>query len=231
MLESKIQVQHIGIILDGNRRWAKEHNLLSLEGHRQGFNNLKNIAKNIFHLGIKVLTVYAFSTENWRRDKKEVNYLMQLFKIFIKKELKSLVKQGIKVNFWGRLNDFSDDLQASMKELEELTVNGKQGTLNICMSYGGRNELIRAFKKIIASGNKAEDIDEKLISQNLDSADYPDPDLIIRTSGEKRLSGFLTWQTVYSELYFIDKYWPDFSLKDLKKALKTYNSRQRRFGI
>lgn len=225
-----LKPEHVGIIMDGNRRWAKEHKLPSLEGHRQGLNNLKKIIKTVFQTGVKILTVYAFSKENWQREAPEVEYLMKLFKFFIKQEIKSLVKQGVKVNFWGCLSDFSADLQEDIKKLQELTKFGRQGTLNICMSYGGRDELVRAFRRIISQKVRSENIDEDLISRNLDSAGYPDPDLIIRTSGEQRLSGFMTWQSVYSELYFIKKYWPDFSLEDLKEALSVYTLRQRRFG-
>jgi len=222
--------KHIGIILDGNRRWAKTHNLPTLEGHRRGLNNIKTIAKAVFKSGVEILTVYAFSTENWQREKKEVDYLMKLFKIFLNREVNALVKQGIKVNFFGRLTDFSPDIQTDIKKVKIKTRQGIKGTLNVCLSYGGRDELVRAFKKIVSKKIKEEDISESLIEKNLDSVGLPDPDLIIRTSGEQRLSGFLTWQTVYSELYFTKKYWPEFSVLDLKAALAEYQKRQRRFG-
>jgi undecaprenyl diphosphate synthase len=221
---------HVGIILDGNRRWAKKQGLPSLAGHRRGFSNVKTIADSAFRSGVKILTVFAFSTENWQRENKEVNYLMGLLKLLVTKEAKTLVKKGIKINFFGRLTDFSGTLRSEMKRLEERTKNGLKGTLNICVSYGGRDEIVRAIKKIVRQKISAKEISEELVSANLDSAGLPDPDLIIRTSGEERLSGFLTWQAVYSELYFTPKYWPDFTPADLILALKSYSGRQRRFG-
>jgi undecaprenyl diphosphate synthase len=222
--------KHIGIILDGNRRWARTKGLPTFEGHRQGFENLKKIAKHAFDRDIEIVTVYAFSTENWNRDKKEVKYLMDLFRLLVTKETNILHKQGIKINFFGRQEDFEKDLQDSMVKALEKTKDNKKGILNICLSYGGRDELVRAFKKIIQTGVKADAINEELISQNIDSAGLPDPDLIIRTSGEHRLSGFLTWQSVYSEFYFPKVDWPDFDEAELDKAIDEYNNRQRRFG-
>ncbi len=222
--------RHIGIILDGNRRFAKAKGLPAFEGHRLGFENLKKTAEYIFDKGVDILTVYAFSTENWNREKKEVAYLMDLFRILVNKEINKLSKRGIKVNFFGRLEDFEHDLQKSIKKAREKTKNGQRGILNICLSYGGRDELVRAFKKIVAQKITVDKIDQELISQNLDSAGLPDPDMIIRTSGEERLSGFLTWQSTYSELYFPEKTWPEFMEADLDKAILEYNKRQRRFG-
>ena len=222
--------KHIGIILDGNRRFARARGLPTFEGHRQGFTNLKKIARHAFKSGVEVLTVYAFSIENWKRDKEEVAYLMDLFKIFVNKEVDILSKEGVKVNFFGRREDFDEDLQKSMLRALEKTKNGNKGILNVCLSYGGRDEIVRAFKKILAQGVKVNEIDEDLINKNIDSAGLLDPDLIIRTSGEQRLSGFLTWQSVYSEFYFPKKDWPDFTPHDLDLALEEYSKRQRRFG-
>jgi len=222
--------KHIGIILDGNRRWAKLNNLPSFEGHRQGFENLKKITQYAFDKGVDIITVYAFSTENWKRDEKEVNYLMSLFKLLVKKEINNLIQQGIKVNFFGRVEDFDTELQVGIKEVIGKSKTGKKGILNICLSYGGRDELVRAFKKILDQSITKDKITEDLISDNLDSAGLSDPDLIIRTSGEHRLSGFLTWQSVYSELYFPTKNWPEFSEKDLDTAMEEYSRRHRRFG-
>jgi undecaprenyl diphosphate synthase len=221
---------HVGIILDGNRRWAKRQGLPSFEGHRRGLNNVKTIADAAFSQGIRILTVFAFSTENWHRDQQEVNYLLRLFRGFITTELQTMVKRGIKVNFFGRLTDFSPALQADINRVQTQTKLGQRGILNICLSYGGRDEIIRAIKKIIKKKIKAGQISEAVLAANLDSAGLPDPDLIIRTSGEERLSGFLTWQSVYSELYFTKKYWPEFSARDLLQALRAYARRQRRFG-
>ena len=222
--------KHIAIILDGNRRFAKARNLPAFEGHRQGFENLKKISTYIFDKGVDILTVYAFSTENWNRSKQEIAYLMDLFRLLVNKEIKTLIKQGIKVNFFGRLTDLDKDLQESIAKVGQETNNGQKGILNICFSYGGRDELVRAFRKIASSNISPEKITEELISQNIDSAGLPDPDMIIRTSGEQRLSGFLTWQAVYSELYFTKKTWPEFSEADLDLAISEYNNRQRRFG-
>lgn len=222
--------KHIGIILDGNRRWAKENNLPSFEGHRRGFENIKNIASHAFDQGIKILTVFAFSTENWKRSTEEVSYLMDLFKMVSTKELKFLVEKKIKLQILGDMSAFDEDLQNKLNKALSETANNDQGVFNICLNYGGREEIVEAVKKIIKSGNKAEEINKDLISQNLYTAGLLDPDLVIRTSGEQRLSGFLTWQSVYSELYFVKKHWPDFSTKDFDEALLEFANRQRRFG-
>lgn len=222
--------RHIAIILDGNRRWARANNLPTLEGHHRGYNNVKKIALSAFKSGVEILTVYAFSTENWRRDQKEVAYLLKLFKLLVDREASSLMKKGIRINFWGRREDFDHALRAGMKRVEAATKNNQAGILNICLSYGGRDEIVRALRKIVRAGTPANNISEELVSINLDSAGLPDPDLIIRTSGEERLSGFLTWQAVYSELYFTKKHWPDFDTQDLRLALKAYGRRKRRYG-
>jgi len=222
--------RHVGLILDGNRRWAKENGLPSLEGHRRGYDNIKTIADYAFKRGVEILTIYAFSTENWRREKREVDYLMKLFQIFIIKEIKALNRRGVRINFFGRPKDFNKDLQAGMKRAERETKKNTRGILNICLSYGGRDEIVRAVKKIINKKVAADKISEELITKNLDSAGLPDPDLIIRTSGEERLSGFLTWQSVYSELYFTKVYWPAFKKTDFEKALQEYSKRRRRYG-
>ena len=222
--------KHIGIILDGNRRWARAKGLSTFEGHRKGYENIAKITKYAFKRGVEVVTVYAFSTENWNRDKKEIEYLISLFRLLVNKEVNNLAKEGIRVNFFGRLEDFDKDLQKSILKAKEKTKNGTNGTLNICLSYGGRDELVRAFKKIISQGIVADKINEELVSKNLDSVGIDDPDMIIRTSGEQRLSGFLTWQSVYSELYFPKKEWPAFDTADLDEAIEEYSKRQRRFG-
>jgi undecaprenyl diphosphate synthase len=224
-------LKHIAIILDGNRRWARAKGLTTFEGHKKGFDNLKKIAKYTFDSNIEILTVYAFSTENWNRDKKEVAYLMDLFRLLVTREVSILDKQGVRINFFGRITDFDKDLQKAMQKAKEKTKNNKKGILNICLSYGGRDEIVRAVQKIIKTGIKTEDITEELISQNIDSAGLVDPDMIIRTSGEQRLSGFLTWQSVYSEFYFPKKDWPDFGTEDVDQAIEEYNKRQRRFGV
>lgn len=221
---------HIGIIIDGNRRWAKARKRPTLVGHRAGLRNVKIVARAAFRQGVKIVTIFAFSTENWQRDQKEVDYLIKLFTTLVKTEIKELIKNDIKVRFFGRAGDFPASMRQAMKEAAKLSSKGKSGQLNVCLSYGGRDEIVRAVKKIIKSGLPAQEIDEEIISRSLDTAYLPDPDLIIRTSGEQRLSGFLTWQSVYSELYFSPKFWPDFGPDDLAAAIFEYKRRCRRFG-
>lgn len=229
MIMQKIP-QHIGIIMDGNRRWAKERGLPSLEGHHQGYEKLKEIAKLCFKRGVKVLTVFAFSTENWDRSKEEVSYLMALLKMAVKEALNEFHKDNIRMKISGRINQLSKDLQEAITETVEKTRNNTKGILNLALNYGGRPEIIDAIKEIIDKNIPAQKIDEKIVKENLYMSDLPDPELIIRTSGEKRLSGFLLWESAYSELYFTKKYWPDFNEKDLDEALQEYDRRERRFG-
>lgn len=222
---------HLGIIIDGNRRWARKRGLPTLEGHRRGYENLKKVGEWAKKRGIKVLTAYCFSTENWNRSKKEVNYLMWLLaKALSKKSVREYNKKGVKLQIIGQKERLSKTLQKRIKEAEELTKDNKEVILNLAISYGGRPEIIQAVKKIIKKKIPANKITEDLISQHLWTADLPEPDLIIRTGGEQRLSNFLTWQSVYSEFYFTKKYWPAFTEKDLDEALKDYYQRQRRFG-
>lgn len=222
--------RHLGIIMDGNRRWAKEKGLPSLEGHRRGYEKLKEIGKLCFEKGIKILTVFAFSTENWNRSKEEVSYLMKLLKKAVKEGLTEFHKRDIQIRISGRINQLSKDLQRAIFKTTEKTKDNQKGIINIALNYGGRMEIIDAIKKIINKKIGVAKIDEKTIKENLYTEDLPDPDLIIRTSGEQRLSGFLLWQSAYSELYFTKKYWPDFGEMDLEKALKEYSERERRFG-
>lgn len=221
---------HLGIIMDGNRRWARAHGLPTLYGHKKGYDKIIKMGDLCLEKGIKILTVYAFSTENWNRSKKEVGYLMRLLKRGLTREIRSLHKKNIKIQVIGRIKELSKDLQKAIKETMALTKNNTRGILNIAINYGGRPEIIDAVKKLMAKKLTPVKITEKLIAENLYTAGLPDPDLIIRTSGEQRLSNFLTWQSAYSELYFIKKHWPDFSEKDLDEAIKEYSRRQRRFG-
>ncbi len=222
---------HLGIIVDGNRRWAKKKGLLSLEGHRKGLNNVQKIGDYCTKRGIKILTLYTFSTENWKRSKKEVSYLMKLLKESLnKKNIQKLHKKKIKLQIIGQKERLPQALQKRIKEAEKLTKNNKERILNLAVSYGGRPEIIQAVKNIIKKKIPANKITEELINKNLWTAGLPYPDLIIRTGGAKRLSNFLTWQTAYSEFYFTKKSWPEFTEKDLNKALLDYSHRQRRFG-
>jgi len=221
---------HIGIIIDGNRRWAKARKRSTLVGHREGLKNVKIVTRAAFKQGVKIVTIFAFSTENWHRDKKEVDYLIKLFTSLVRTEIKGLIKNGIKVKFFGRVNDFPVSMRQAMKEAASFSSKGQSGQLNVCLSYGGRDEIVRAVKKIVKSRRPAQEVNEALINRSLDTVGLPDPDLIIRTSGEQRLSGFLTWQSVYSELYFSPKFWPDFGPDDLAAAISEYQRRRRRFG-
>ncbi|MEK7168040.1 MAG: polyprenyl diphosphate synthase [Patescibacteria group bacterium] len=224
------QLQHLAIIMDGNRRWAKGKGLPAFEGHRQGYQKAKQVGDWCLDRGIKILTVFAFSTENWQRSKKEVDTLMKLLEFALTKDLKIYIKKGIKIKVLGKIKDFSQRLQKAIAEAEEKTKNGEKGVLNLCLNYGGRLEIVEAVKKICKEKISPNKITEKTISDHLWTKSEPDPELVIRTSGEMRLSGFLTWQSVYSELYFCKKNWPDFSEKDLDEALGEYWRRRRRFG-
>jgi len=217
---------HIGIIMDGNRRWAKQKGLSPLQGHKKGLEVFEKIARHCQKRGVKILTVFAFSTENWNRSKREVDYLMKLFlNTFSKKRIDELMKEQVKLNILGQKYRLSKKLQRKIQEVEELTKINSKLILNIALSYGGRADIVEAVKKI---GSKK--ITEDLISKNLWTQGLKDPDLIIRTSNEKRISNFLIWQAAYSELYFSEKHWPEFDEKELDKILKEYDKRKRRFG-
>lgn len=223
--------RHIGIIIDGNRRWAKKRGLPALEGHRRGFENVKEMIKWCTARELNILTFYAFSTENWNRSQREVNYLMRLLlKAMNKKYVKKVEKEKIGIRLMGQRERLPKFLQKSIKDAEELTKDNKEKIVNFAISYGGRAEIVEAVKKIVKQKIAPNRITEDLVSQNLWTRELPDPDLIIRTGGEKRISNFLIWQGAYSELYFYDKFWPDFTEKDLDAALKYFASRSRRFG-
>ena len=224
---------HIAIIMDGNRRWAKKNNLPSAHGHKEGAENLKKLAKYANKLGIKYMTVYAFSTENWKRTKEEVGAIMKLLKFYIVDFFKS-DDNNIKIRVIGRLADLPKDLYEEIKKIEEKTKNNTGMTLNIAFNYGGRDEIVNAMKNIAEKVKNNEininDINEDMISDNLYTAGQPDPDLLIRTSGEERISNFLPWQISYSEFIFTDKYWPEYSEQDLLESIQKYQKRTRRFG-
>ena len=226
--------QHIAIIMDGNRRWAKVKGKEASEGHKAGAENLEKIARDCNKLGVKILTVYAFSTENWKRSKDEVSALMVLLRNYLKKFSKDANKDNIKIRVLGDIDKLEPNLKKSINDAIERTKNNTGLTINIAFNYGGRAEITNAMKKIaIKLENKEikiEDINENLINQNLYTQDQPDPDLLIRPGGELRISNFLPWQLVYSEFYFTDKYWPDFSKEDLIEAIKVFNKRNRKFG-
>ncbi len=222
---------HLGIIIDGNRRWAKKRGLPFFEGHRRGLDRVNKIGEWCRKRGVKILTLYTFSTENWNRSKKEISFLMKLLSEALnRKNVKELHQRKIKLQVIGQKERLPRSLQQRIKEAEELTKNNKEGILNLAISYGGKPEIVQAVKNIIKKKVPVSEITEDLINKNLWTAGLPEPDLIIRTGGVQRLSNFLTWQSAYSELYFIKKYWPEFTEKDLDEALLDYSRRQRRFG-
>ena len=225
--------EHIAIIMDGNRRWAKKNNLNTAQGHKEGAENLKRISKFANKIGIKYLTVYAFSTENWKRSEEEVGAIMKLLKFYILDFFKSY-DENIKVNVIGRIGDLPKDLQKEIRSVEEKTKNNTGLVLNIAFNYGGRDEIVTAVKtitqKVLDGKLKIDDITENGISNSLYTAGQPDPDLLIRTSGEERISNFLPWQISYSEFVFTDKYWPEYSNSDLLESIQIYQKRTRRFG-
>ena len=220
---------HVAIIVDGNGRWAKEKGMSRLRGHDAGFENLKKIGKYIFSKNIKILSVYVFSTENFKRDKEEVEHLMDLFVLMFKKDKNFFIKNNIKVVFSGRDDPLPKKVIEKRDSLEKLTKNNTGGIFNICLNYGGRAEIVDATKKIIEDGVSPDLIDEDLFKKYL-YQDLPDVDLMIRTSGELRLSNFLPWQLSYSEFYFPETKFPDFTEKDFDQAIIEYNRRDRRFG-
>ena len=225
---------HIGIIMDGNGRWAASKGLPRSFGHRKGAKNVSEIIKSCPDLGIKTLTLYAFSTENWNRAAHEVASLMRLFRGYLQTKYLDIINNNIKVTFLGDTNPLPSDILSQMKKLENESRGNNKFSLNIALNYGGRDEIIRSTKSmaedLLAKKIGIADINEELFNNYLDTKGQNDPDLIIRTAGEKRLSNFLLWQSTYSELYFSDKMWPEFSVDCLKEALDSYNLRTRKFG-
>lgn len=220
---------HIAFILDGNRRWAKEKGLPTLIGHTKGMHSIDRMLRYASEIGVKIVTVYAFSTENWNRSKGEVDYLMKLFSSWITKNLAEIKDTGIKIRHLGKTDKLPSNILKNLENATKETKNNSKLIFNLALNYGGRDEIVRAIKKINDAG-KINDISEELISKNLDTEGLLDPDLIVRTSGEQRLSGFLLWQCSYSELYFPKVYWPDFDEKEFDKAVEEFNNRKRRYG-
>lgn len=222
--------QHVAIILDGNGRWAKAKGMPRNYGHAQGAKNVERICEDAYHMGIKYLTVYAFSTENWRRSKEEVDALMSLLRSYMKTCVKTAKKNHMRVRVIGDKTGLAPDIQNSIADLERESREQDGLNFTIAINYGSRDEIRRAVQKIAAEGIRPEDITEEVISEHLDTAGIPDPDLLIRTSGELRLSNYLMWQLAYAEFYFTDVHWPDFDREELKKAVERYNQRERRYG-
>lgn len=234
MEKNEIMPKHIAIIMDGNRRWAKNKMLPVKLGHKQGAETLKKIVRHANKIGLEYITVYAFSTENWKRSKEEVDSLMSLLENYLDDFAKEADTENIVIRVLGDLTALSESLQESIRKTVERTRNNTGTIFNIALNYGGRNEIVNAVKEIskeVASGSlNVEDISENIVSEHLYTKSIPDPDLLIRTSGELRLSGFLPWQTVYSEFIFLEKLWPDFTPEDLDEAIETFKKRNRKFG-
>ncbi len=233
-LESQTLPLHVGIIMDGNRRWAKKNGLPVYSGHSQGAEVFKSLALYCNKIGLKHLTVYAFSTENWKRSTAEVSALMILLKKYLNKVIKEFSSENIKMKFLGDVSAFSSDIQKLIQKIEKDSANNKGLQLNIAINYGGKSEILRATKKLAEKVSLKEidikNIDEKMFSENLYTHSQPDIDLLIRTGGEKRISNFMLWQCAYAEFYFTDTLWPDFSEKAFDDAINEYFSRARRFG-
>lgn len=220
----------VGIIMDGNRRWAKLQGLNTLEGHKKGAEVLKNTARWAKEMGVNHVIFYTFSTENWNRAEEEVSYLLGLIERFITDELDGFHTEGGVLHFVGDLNKFSNKLQESLLSSEQKTKNNAGPHIYFALNYGGRAEILSAVKKIVKENPSDEEITEEYFAKHLQTGDMPDPDIIIRTSGEVRLSGFLPWQGVYSELFFTKTLWPDFSKEEFKQILDEYSERERRMG-
>lgn len=224
---------HVAIIMDGNGRWAQKRGLKRTKGHQRGAKVLKKISEYVYDKKIKVLSVFAFSTENWKRDKEEVDYLMDLFIKVFKDNFKSIKEKGVKIVFSGLKTKLDDKVLKEMEKMTEETKNNKNGVFNICLNYGGQDEIVEATKKIasdVKEGKiKIDDINKDMYNNYLFN-DLPPIDLMIRTSGEYRISNFMLWQMAYAELYFTDVLWPDFDEKELDKAIDSFNKRDRRFG-
>jgi undecaprenyl diphosphate synthase len=222
--------RHVAIVMDGNGRWAQSRGLSRAEGHQAGTENIRPILKAAVELGIEVLTIYAFSTENWRRPQAEVEFLFSLIGEVIKRETEELNKNGVRVRHIGFTDNVPADLAASIAEAVSMTAHNDRIVLNVAFNYGGRAEIVHAVKRAVADGVDPRDLDEATLDRYMATAGQPDPDLIIRTGGEMRLSNFLIWQAAYAEYYSTPTYWPDFGRDDLVAAVEAYGQRQRRFG-
>lgn len=226
--------QHIAIIMDGNGRWARQKKMPRNYGHMQGSKRVEDICRAAHELGVKYLTIYAFSTENWSRPADEVKALMKILRDYLKESVKKASENNMRVRVIGDRERLDEDIRTSIEQLEKVSEGNTGLNFQIALNYGGRDEMLRAIRKIAEECRKgslsAADIDEKLFSSYLDTSDIPEPDFLIRTSGEQRLSNFLLWQTAYSEFYFPEVLWPDFDKKELRKAIEEYTKRDRRFG-
>ena len=223
--------QHVAIIMDGNGRWAISRGLPRIAGHRAGTENLRRVMEGCGELGIKYLTIYAFSTENWGRPLEEVRGLMRILEDVIDSELQELVEEGVQLRHIGRLEQLDPRLRAKVVQAVEMTKHNDRLIMNIAFNYGGRDEIVTAIKHMIDDGIPSENVTAELVSKYLYTRDVPDPDLVIRTSGELRISNFLIWQAAYAEWYFTPVFWPDFGKEELKKAVDEFAARERRYGL
>ena len=221
---------HVAVIMDGNGRWAAQRHLPRVEGHRAGIESVRETVEGSARLGIQVLTLYAFSVENWKRPAAEVSTLMLLLKRYLRSELNTLLRNDIRFKVVGRVEELSRDVQRELRDAEEKTAGNAGMQFNIALNYGGRAEIVEAARRLAASGVAPEDIDEARFASHLYTAGQPDPDLLIRTSGEMRVSNFLLWQIAYAEIWVTDTLWPDFRKRDLLEAIVTYQKRDRRYG-
>lgn len=228
--EPLVVPRHVGYILDGNRRWARQHSLPEYDGHSAGYNALKDVIEGSIEQGIEYVSIYAFSTENWQRDKKEVSHLMRLVMHAVTSDLKQFVKNGIRLRVLGHREGLSEKLIEAIEKAEEATKLLDKATVLVCFNYGGQREIVDAARKCIEDGLGAQEITEEAIAKRLYAPDAPPIDMVVRTSGEQRLSNFMLWRASYSELYFLKKYWPDMTKEDVADIIKEYNRRQRRFG-
>jgi undecaprenyl diphosphate synthase len=228
-LDSQVP-RHIGIIMDGNGRWARRRGRPASFGHRAGVRAIKRVLDACEKLGVNVLSIYAFSTENWSRPRAEVRALMRLFHETMQREIDEMHQRGVRIVVSGRRDELSSRMRERIEEAVKRTAANKNGVLNVCLNYGGRAEIVDAVKKLVVDGVVADQIDEVSIASRLYNPDLPDPDLIIRTAGERRVSNFLLWQSAYSEMLVSETLWPDFDVEDLKAALADYAARVRRFG-
>lgn len=222
--------RHVAIIMDGNGRWASQRGLPRAAGHRAGTENIRRVIERFADHGVQALTIYAFSTENWNRPQKEVRTLIRLLRFFIKRELNNLHRNGIQLRMLGHIETLPDWLQKQVHDAIELTSSNDRMILNICFSYGGRDEIVMAVQRIIQDEVPASEVTEELFANYVMTAGIPDPDLVIRTAGDQRISNFLLWQSAYAELYFTDTFWPDFGREDTDIALAEYGRRKRKFG-
>jgi undecaprenyl diphosphate synthase len=222
--------EHIAVIMDGNGRWAAQRHLPRVEGHRAGIESVREVVEGSARIGIRVLTLYAFSVENWKRPVTEVSTLMTLLKRYLRLELNTLLRNDIRLRVIGREEELAPDVRRELKAAEEKTAQSRGMLFNIALNYGGRAEIVEAARRAIAAGLTADDLDEPRFAQFLYTAGQPDPDLLIRTSGEMRVSNFLLWQIAYSEIWVTDTLWPDFRKRDLLEAILAYQKRDRRYG-